>query len=147
MNVAGLHRVKDLEVIMEPTISDHWPVHLDIWVDDMDQTSFYIPTVCLVLGYTTRICWREHNKEDFRRELGLLGDSLASPNANSFSSFKNLLRREFGLLGDSIVLAMERAGMISKKLVSSSPAMPPPRPWLDNDCKVAKRNFRKAEKI
>ncbi|CAG5100641.1 Protein of unknown function [Cotesia congregata] len=132
-DISSLHLIVDLEVVLEPSLSDHRPVRLTIQTEDFehrdDSFSQSSPSK------TKKIIWSEESKQSYQNNL-LSFQNLPNITADSTDTIYNWL------IG-TIHSAAEKAGFI-KTSCSTDRQKAPRNPWFDKTCKEAKKNFRKA---
>lgn len=131
INQQALHQVVDLEIILEPSLSDHRPVNLKIAAGE-ENTATHSHTKSTTR--TTWIKWSDNAKDDFCRHL----DSYTSSN-NSTD-----LDSHYTALHSAILFASDKAKLLTTRNNSGHTPTARESPWYDTECKVAKREYRKS---
>lgn len=131
VDASCLQYVLDLEVLMEPSLSDRRPVYLSLNVlSNGNLNSSFTP-----LGKpVTSIKWTNSCVNEFQQYLR----SVETPSTNSLQT-----QQLYELLHSTLFEAADKAGILITKIPSVQQSYRL-NPWFDVNCKEAKRKLRKA---
>lgn len=131
VDASCLHHVLDLEVLMEPSLSDHRPVCLSLNVlSNSKFNSSSTPSGKPV----TSIKWTNSCVNEFQQYLR----SVETPSTNSLQT-----QQLYELLHNTMIEAADKAGILVSKAPSAQQSYRL-NPWFDVNCKEAKRKLLKA---
>lgn len=134
IDISSLHVVNDLEVILEPSLSDHHPVCLSISLEDYSQP---VTNENAKIARLSKIKWSDNAADQY---LVQLSNFFISQDISSLST-DNIQT----LLHDHMFSAAVNAKLVVN-FGPSSKNRTPRNPWFDSCCKLARSELRKALK-
>ncbi|CAG5100739.1 Protein of unknown function [Cotesia congregata] len=138
IDLPALHHVVDLEVVLEPTLSDHRPVNLKIAVDiAVDVENVKACNTRKPLTPSLRIKWSDNAKDDYSYHLANCISPISS----------NDLDSQYNSIHSAIFTAADKANLVMRRSNSGQSFSNEDSPWYDLECKLAKREYRKSLKI